>query len=322
MVPKFMKAPFPYPGGKTKIADLVWHALDQPEVYFEPFFGSGAVLLGRPNYDHQRHTEIVNDADGFVSNVWRSIILAPNDVIKWCDWPVSHLDFTARRQVLIDEEPSLTQRLKKDPEWYNAKLAAYWIWVASSCVGPVGPKMKSIDDSRPNWENKCLNTIDGTTRANVNRRVVDWLTYLSIRLRYVKVMCGDWSILCKSNWQADHWRSVGYFFDPPYSVDDRSANLYGKESLTISHAVRKWAIERGQIKNYRIVIAGYDTEHADLEKYGWSVRAWHTKGGWANQGGGGTEGVKNAKRERLWFSPYCISFNTLFDDGHKFRRQR
>lgn len=43
-----MKAPFPYFGGKSKIADVVWSALGQPAHYIEPFFGSGAVLLARP----------------------------------------------------------------------------------------------------------------------------------------------------------------------------------------------------------------------------------------------------------------------------------
>lgn len=42
-------APFPYFGGKSKVADIVWQALGQPRHYIEPFFGSGAVLLARPD---------------------------------------------------------------------------------------------------------------------------------------------------------------------------------------------------------------------------------------------------------------------------------
>ena len=42
-----MKAPFPYFGGKTAVAPVVWAALGQPKHYIEPFFGSGAVLLAR-----------------------------------------------------------------------------------------------------------------------------------------------------------------------------------------------------------------------------------------------------------------------------------
>jgi len=55
-----LKAPFPYFGGKSKIAHIVWQALGQPPVYIEPFFGSGAVLLSRKNYD-PKYKEIIND---------------------------------------------------------------------------------------------------------------------------------------------------------------------------------------------------------------------------------------------------------------------
>ena len=35
-------------GGKSKVAKQVWAALGDVQNYCEPFFGSGAVLLGRP----------------------------------------------------------------------------------------------------------------------------------------------------------------------------------------------------------------------------------------------------------------------------------
>ena len=51
---------FPWFGGKSAVADLVWSALG-PDVknYVEPFFGSGAVLFGRPT---PARIETVNDA--------------------------------------------------------------------------------------------------------------------------------------------------------------------------------------------------------------------------------------------------------------------
>lgn len=44
-----LKAPFPWFGGKSKVAGLVWERFGEVENYVEPFFGSGAVLLGRPH---------------------------------------------------------------------------------------------------------------------------------------------------------------------------------------------------------------------------------------------------------------------------------
>lgn len=47
---EFLAAPFPYFGGKARIADRVWQALGKVDHYLEPFFGSGAVLLRRPDW--------------------------------------------------------------------------------------------------------------------------------------------------------------------------------------------------------------------------------------------------------------------------------
>ena len=44
-----LAAPFPYFGGKSLACETVWAALGDPENYVEPFAGSAAMLLGRPN---------------------------------------------------------------------------------------------------------------------------------------------------------------------------------------------------------------------------------------------------------------------------------
>jgi len=56
-----LDTPFPYFGGKSKIADIVWKRLGDVPNYVEPFFGNGAVLLRRP---HKPGIETVNDKDG------------------------------------------------------------------------------------------------------------------------------------------------------------------------------------------------------------------------------------------------------------------
>jgi hypothetical protein len=62
-----LKAPFPWFGGKSRVAPLVWERFGDVTVYAEPFAGSLAVLLGRPK-EHERAIESVNDKDGFVCN--------------------------------------------------------------------------------------------------------------------------------------------------------------------------------------------------------------------------------------------------------------
>ena len=54
---KTLKAPFPWFGGKSLCAPQVWERFGNVPNYVEPFFGSGAVLLGRP---HTPKIETVN----------------------------------------------------------------------------------------------------------------------------------------------------------------------------------------------------------------------------------------------------------------------
>lgn len=69
---EMLSAPFPWFGGKSRVADLVWSRFgaDVPN-YVEPFFGSGAVLLGRPG--GAGSTETVNDKDGLESTKNRQL---------------------------------------------------------------------------------------------------------------------------------------------------------------------------------------------------------------------------------------------------------
>lgn len=60
-----LRAPFPYFGGKARVASDVWSRFGDVSNYCEPFFGSGAVLLNRPPSARDHTTETVNDLDGF-----------------------------------------------------------------------------------------------------------------------------------------------------------------------------------------------------------------------------------------------------------------
>ena len=53
----------PWFGGKRRAAPLVWERFGAVANVVEPFFGSGAVLLGRPDWQPGM-TETVNDGQG------------------------------------------------------------------------------------------------------------------------------------------------------------------------------------------------------------------------------------------------------------------
>ena len=129
-----LRAPFPYFGGKSRAASLVWERFGTVVNYVEPFFGSGAVLLACPEKQRPR-VETVNDANAHLANVWRSITWHAEDVARACDWPVNEVDLHARHKHLLARIPETRAALDADPKWCDPELAGWWIWGASAWIG-------------------------------------------------------------------------------------------------------------------------------------------------------------------------------------------
>ena len=127
-----LAAPFPYFGGKARVAAHVWARFGDVQNYVEPFFGSGAVLLASPS---PPKTETVNDLDGMVANFWRAVQAEPETVARYADWPVSELDLEARHRWLVGRKPELVQAVRTDPAYYEAKAAGWWVYGMSLWIG-------------------------------------------------------------------------------------------------------------------------------------------------------------------------------------------
>ena len=128
-----IKPPFPYFGGKSSIAPLVWERFGLVRNYVEPFMGSLAVLMQRPQ--PFEGTETVNDLDGFLANFWRATQHDPEAVAFYADWPVNENDLHARHIWLVGQRESITARLEGDPDWFDAKVAGWWVWGACCWIG-------------------------------------------------------------------------------------------------------------------------------------------------------------------------------------------
>lgn len=313
------KAPFPYFGSKAKIAYTVWQALGDCGHYIEPFCGSCAVLLARPNFDPQRHVETVNDADGHIANVWRSLQQDPDEVAKWCDWPVNHADLIARKKRLNLNTDDLLERLCADDEYYNPKLAGYYIWAACCWIGrglnrpTQTTQIPHLSDAgngvHAKGQRPHLSNAGSGVQEPYNPNIYAWFRQLSERLRYVRVVCGDWKRVCGGNWQHQPGRPLGMFFDPPYGIKaNRASHIYSTDSLTVADDVREWCRTRAHRPDYRIVLAGYYEEHETLLEEGWSVFRWSARGGYSStaRNGNETRGKTNRHREALFFSPRCV----------------
>ena len=302
-----LKAPFPYFGGKSRVASLVWDRFGNVPNYVEPFFGSGAVLLGRP---HTPGTETVNDKDAYLANFWRAIRYAPTETARWADWPVSEADLLARHRWLMATGARRLELCREDPEFYDAKIAGWWVWGLCSWIGSGWCREADPADQLPHLGNagmginrKLPHLGDAGRGAHIRR----YFRELSERLRDVRICCGDWQRVLGDSVTEKHGLT-GVFLDPPYADAEHSVQ-YSAHS-DVSREVREWALANSANPLLRIALCGYDVEHAMPES--WECVAWKARGGYGSQGDG--RGRDNATRERVWFSPHCLRAPSLFSE--------
>lgn len=309
------KPPFPWFGGKSLVADLVWGALGDVDNYVEPFAGSLAVLMLRPE-EHAGYCETVNDVDLWIVNFWRAVRADPEAVAHYADNPVNEADLTARHIWLVNTGRERIARLQGDPDWYDAKVAGWWVWGICCWIGSGWCSGKGPWGSEGGQLVHLGNAGQGVNRQRVqlgsmglgvNRKregLVEYMQSLADRLRYVRVCCGDWARVVTDG-ALSHGTTVGVFLDPPYALELRKDTLYNTDADhgDVSGAVREWALENGHNPRYRIVLAGYEGEHAMPDDW----RCIKGKAGRAyGNSNGDSANSENRHKERLWLSPNCI----------------
>jgi len=302
-----LKAPFPYFGGKSRVAAEIWRRLGQPTSYVEPFVGSAAVLLARPDPDPAAHVETVNDADGLLANFWRALQHDPEVVAYYAADPPNEADLHARHLWLLARKPRLTESLMGDPHYYEAKAAGWWAWGAACWIGT------EWCTGRGPWHSVDGELVRGDPGMGVHRQslhlgapgtgtaLVGYLSGLASRLAHVRVNCGDWSRVCgPSVLRPRRGCTAGIVLDPPYA-EPHSVRYAAEGAEPVAPAVRAWAIEHGADPGLRIALCTYSDEPMPD---GWAAHHWRTAGGYGNQGDGA--GRANAGREVVWFSPACL----------------
>ncbi|MFC1588561.1 DNA adenine methylase, partial [Planctomycetota bacterium] len=324
---KSLKAPFPYFGGKSRVAAAVWARFGDPKNYVEPFFGSGAILLARPT---PPRIETVNDLDCYLANFWRAIQADPEQVAAWADTPVNEAELYSRHQWLVAQGAWLRAVMQNDPDYYHCKMAGWWAWGLSCWIGAGWCSIKDIQDSRFKNQDQGKGTHKKSTYRHkqaariarkipmlssggqgVNARCVqngiyrrsppiyEWFLELALRLRRVRVCCGDWRRVLTPTVTYRHGLTA-VFLDPPYSDKaGRKKNLYTEDSHEVAHQARAWALANGDNPKLRIALCGYAGEHAMPKS--WRQYKWTARGGYGNRSGN-----QNRKKERIWYSPHCI----------------
>lgn len=358
-----LKAPYPYPGGKSDAAPEIWRRFGDVPNYVEGCAGSAAVFFARPhNLDGK--TETLNDLDGFITNALRAIAYAPEETAAWCDWPVSECDLTARHLWLKAQRDDLTARLFADPLYCDPQAAGWWLWGIASWIGDgwcvadgpwinvggrlvdrrtlpadeqdqegvskrmpevgLGPNSEygfnrkgvraylhraapGVPRQMPHvgGDKKGCKVVHGINRADVvpPGALLAYFDRLALRLRRVRLLCGDWQRAVKDSITVNHGLT-GLLLDPPYPQAEHSMGYHGDNDIWWD--VARWAVEHGADPRLRICVCGYVSEATDaIFPPSWTRVAWQARGGYSNQAKDG-RGRSNARREMLWFSPFCI----------------
>lgn len=340
-----LRAPFPWFGGKRRVAERVWPRLGDVRTYNEPFAGSLAVLLARP---HAPRVETVNDLDCYLANFWRALQHDPEGVAFHADGPVNEADLHARHRWLVDHRP---EQVMTDPEYFDVQIAGWWVWGQCLWIGSgwcqrpewtgrvnVGRRARGIlteqydhggtgvhrrwqgggqgggsgvhaprlSQQTPELRGDSGATGSGVVAMSRSGGLYDYMHRLAVRLRRVRVCCGDWRRVLTPS-VTTYVGTCGVFLDPPYSHELRE-RCYS-EDHDISTDVRAWALENGDNPDFRIALCGYDGEHVMPDS--WECVPWRAHGGYSRT----ARGVANRSRERIWFSPHCLRpSDSLFAD--------
>jgi len=337
-----LKAPFPYFGGKAKIANIVWEALGDVENYVEPFAGSLAVLLARPSW-HKRGVETVNDIDHYLVNFWRALRAAPDEVAYYADWPPSEADLTARHIWLVNEGRERIANMEADPEAYDAKVAGWWVWGLSCWIGSgwcsgggpwtardgklvrrnrdergVGRQLIHLRNAGQGVNRKRIHlghAGQGVNRQSLQRVIPGDGNDLFPRneglyeyLRALAKRLADVRICC-GDWSRvvtagalAHGASVGIFLDPPYARRTRR----GMGCYNHDSEGLSDAVREWCLANGdnpRYRIVLCGYEGEHDMPKSWRKVAWVAGASYKTHRGDQT---RNRFKERLWLSPHCL----------------
>lgn len=340
-------APHPYFGSKAAAADLIWDALGDPSNFVDATCGSNAVLYARPRTTFEDVVETVNDAWGFVPNFLRAVRAVPRSVAAYADWPVSELDMHARHTALVRAiTPEFLDKLRSDPEFFDPKIAGWWVWGQSIWIGSgwCDPRVAFTNKKRPqlqgNGGTKRLPYLQGAGQSErdkhphygrgIFRRQLpsiglprmpgdgDDPTQLPTPRRrdtlvnYFKLIAAR---LERARITCGDWRRV---VEPTVTVSHGLTGVvldppYGHEAKRTAHL---YAMDS-------VVVAGemraWCAEHGadpllrivlcgyEGEHNELEQVGWKQVS-WRGRGGYGNQSAvnENADRERLWISPHCV----------------
>jgi len=269
--------PFPWLGGKGKLAEQILARLPEPSrdrTYVEPFFGGGAVFFAR----RPSGIEVINDANGEIVTFFRVLRDRPDELIRYLqNTPYSRQVFCELRAI---EAPEKLPELER---------AARFFYIARSAF--------AAESTRKNPAWAFAKVFDNKARS-MAAAIDAELPLVRDRLRYALIE-NDGAVAVIRRFDSP---SAVIYCDPPYLQATRRDGQYADEMSDQDHENLLRVLSG--CEGY-VAISGYPSEiYADyLESgQGWSFEDFaHVCH--ANRTRQVGDDVDRERTERIWMNP-------------------
>jgi DNA adenine methylase len=267
---ELLRAPFGYPGGKTRSLEGILPRLPYLTTYVEPFGGSGVVLMNR----RPSKLDVYNDRYGGVVSVFR-VLRDSSMVDRLCSW----IDNT-----IHSREDFITCKATWQDVNDPVERAGRWLYMVNYSFGSLGRNFgRSITGS-------------GGMSGKLRERVPE-LHALKERFRRVQVENRD-GLLCCREYDSD---STVFYLDPPYLNTD--SGIYKHK---FSHDDHRELLEWIRNAKGYVAVSGYSNPLYDNQDF-WDDRVeWDSFVSITSADGivgNGKEGISTSRtnmKEVLW----------------------
>jgi len=246
--------------------------------YVEPFFGSGAVLLSRP----QASIELVNDVDGDLIHFYR-VLRDPATRYRLIDalvyTPYARAELEQARSEPLSEVDDPIERARR-----------FLVLSNQSYVGSAGAG---------SWTS-TLSPSSKHSNATKWNNYVTRLSAVAERLSGVQVECAD-ALTVLGKVAKTSSPKLALYLDPPYVKESRNGSRYREDGFVAEHHERMLALVRDLPGP--TVISGYASELYDsvlTPAHGWR-RDEHARAATSSSGRGSTA----TRVEVLWSNAAC-----------------
>lgn len=273
-----MKAPFPYFGGKARLAKRICALMPAHKQYIEPFFGAGNVFFAKEPCPH----ETINDLDHGVMNLFTVLRDQPEEFMRLAELTIHSRELwrECREKWAQEEDP-----VRKAWRWWVVAVTGW----GSDWGHAWGTRIKT---SRRGMTMGCATLLSAT----------EALSAVSQRLRHTQIECAPALRILERYCTPD---SLAYL-DPPYVTETRRDGTYTVDFADADHEALIALLLR---LPGRFLLSGYDHPiYAPLEAAGWGRVDWDVDASSAGRTrASGLQGPGSCAHQRrtetLWLDP-------------------